>query len=165
MRALFLTAALALISCDQQEAGPVDSEVSPTSGLDDEQTLPGERSLADPTATGPTRAAPQVATVPARFHGEWDYAGGSCDPVSDLHLTIEPRQLVFYESVGTPTRIERTGSGEVTIALDMSGEGETWENTVQFRLADGGDTLLQPGFDGPDEGDLRRKRCDEEPSR
>jgi len=152
--------ALALTGCDQQEAGPVDSEVSPTNGADDEQTLPGERSLADETVTGPMRAERQFDEIPETFLGVWDYARGSCMPSSDLRMEIEPQRITFYESVGEVTEVTPRGEDAVAVELDMEGEGENWENTLLLTLSDDGRTLTPS--DGGEAADdpLPRKRCE-----
>lgn len=150
---------LALASCDQQETGPVDSEVSPTSGADDEQTLPGERSLADETQTGPTRAERQFDSIPEPFIGVWDYAEGRCMASSDLRMEIEPQRITFYESVGTVEEVTPRGEDEVAVALDMEGEGETWENTLLLTLSDDGE-ILTPQDAGGADNPMPRKRCE-----
>ncbi|MGB3710539.1 MAG: hypothetical protein WA985_02505 [Erythrobacter sp.] len=160
MRAVFLLPlVLGLAACDQQEAGPVDSEVSPTSGSDDEQTLPGERSLADETQTGPTRAADAAGGIPRRFHGVWDYAQGTCDPASDLRVEIEDDRITFYESLGEVDEVTVRSASEVAVELDMEGEGESWENTLLLTLSDDGETLTPRNADGSD-NPMPRTRCD-----
>ncbi|MGB3805843.1 MAG: hypothetical protein WA936_01450 [Erythrobacter sp.] len=160
MRAVFLLPlVLGLAACDQQEAGPVDSEVSPTSGADDEQTLPGERSLADETRTGPTRAADAAGGIPRRFQGVWDYAQGICDPASDLRVEIEDDRITFYESLGEVDEVTVRSPSEVAVELDMEGEGESWENTLLLTLSDDGETLTPRNADGSD-NPMPRTRCD-----
>lgn len=154
---------LVLAACDQQEAGPVDSEVSPTSGLDDEQTLPGERSLADETQTGPTRVAQALPGIPQPFLGVWDYSDGDgeCDPGSELLMEIEAQRITFYESVGTVESVRPQGENAVSVELDMEGEGESWENTLMLSLSDNRATLRSEDAGGADADDaIPRRRCD-----
>lgn len=137
-----LAPAMALVACGQQERGPVDSEVSPTSGADDEQTLPGERSLADETRTGPTRARQDASDIsanriPARFRGIWDYAQGDCDPDSDLRMEIGAKDIEFYEALGEVSKVEADGDA-VLVTLEMEGEGESWEQTTRFVIVEKG---------------------------
>ncbi|MGB7418656.1 MAG: hypothetical protein WA918_05705 [Erythrobacter sp.] len=159
MRFLILTIILALTACNQQEQGPVDSEVSPTSGLDDEQTLPGERSLADETLTGPTRAAADLDHIPQPFHGVWDSPDGSCDPASDLRVEIGARSITFYESIGSVERVTANASDAVTVALDMQGEGETWKDTLILTLSNEGETLTPRNADLSAQAALTLARC------
>ncbi len=160
MRAFALSVILVLSACNQQEAGPVDSEVSPTSGADDEQTLPGERSLADETETGPTRAARQLPGIPAPFVGVWDHVNGNCMPASDLRMEIEPQRITFYESVGTVREVSPLGEDAVGVRLDMEGEGETWDSTLRLTLSDDGEILTPSNAGDHPEDALARKRCD-----
>lgn len=160
MRALILASLIILVACNQQEAGPVDSEVSPTSGADDEQTLPGERSLADETLTGPTRAAGQLPGIPTPFIGVWDVAEGRCMPSSDLRLEIEPQRITFYESVGSVTKVNPLGDDAVDVTLDMEGEGETWQNTLRLTLSDDGAILTPKDAGNQGDATIPRRKCE-----
>ncbi|MEQ5787536.1 hypothetical protein J3454_06485 [Erythrobacter sp. NFXS35] len=156
---LYAAAGIALAGCDQQEAGPVDAEVAPTSAADAAQTLEGERSLADETETGPTRAR-DVASgdiVPARFHGVWDAAKGTCDPASDLRVEIGPDRIEFYESAGEVTGVIEE-NGRIMADLALQGEGETWTNRLALSLD--GDRLTLDDPDAPGVGGApARVRC------
>ncbi len=162
------SAALAAVSltlgaCDQQEASPVDSKVSPTSGLDNEQTLSGTRSLADETATGPTRARDSEAAIriPARFHGVWDHVEATCAQASETRLEIAPGSITFYESFGRVTGVVQE-SEAVIVDLAMEGEGERWTNVQRLELVEeGGRTLLQTDSGSqPQERDgFPRRKC------
>ncbi|MGB3737801.1 MAG: hypothetical protein WA948_00445, partial [Pontixanthobacter sp.] len=150
------------IACSQEPDTPVlESEVVADVSVDEAVLTPGEQSLADPTAEGPTRAANRdtLAAIPAAFHGIWDYQASRCDPSSDLYLKIEPRRVTFYESSGRASAIEPRADGGVSMDLAMRGEGETWEETANFRLSDDGDRLIAVGQNGPGGGQMVRKRC------
>ncbi len=150
-----------LAACSDNANEPVvESEVVADSAADDAVLSEGEQSLADPTDTGPTRAAgEELAAIPAAFRGSWDFAEGRCDPASDLYLKIEPTHVTFYESSGRASDITATGDGGVRMDLAMRGEGETWEETANFRLSEDGDRLIALGQDGPGGGEMVRKRC------
>ena len=91
--------------------------------------------------------------------GVWDYIEGTCDPASDLRLEIAPDHLTFYESYGTVQSVTRDGD-DVTFALTMEGEGETWEESLTYRLAENG-TILESDTRAPvGDGPLLRKRCE-----
>ena len=156
-----LAAAFLLAACSQEADEPVvESEVIADVPVDDAVLTPEEQSLADPTDTGPTRAAgEELAAIPAAFRGSWDFAEGRCDPASDLYLKIEPTRVTFYESSGRASDITVTGNGGVSMDLAMRGEGETWEETANFRLSADGDRLISGGQQGPGGGEMIRKRC------
>ena len=136
MRRLLALAALALAACSSD---PVDEEE------------------AEPPAT-PNETDETLTAIPDAFLGVWDYVEGSCNPASDLRVEIAPMQVTFYESVGEVEAVEG-GADEVTVVMQMSGEGETWRNEQVFRLADGG-SILETDDPAPGgEGKLRRSKC------
>lgn len=99
------------------------------------------------------------SSIPEGMLGTWDYVGGTCEPASDLRLEIAPGQLVFYEAVGEVLSVSRNGD-DVTLSLAMEGEGDTWQDSLTFRMVEGGD-LLESDIPSPSgEGLLRRKRCE-----
>jgi hypothetical protein len=88
-----------------------------------------------------------MATVPARFRGEWDGTQAGCRDPSDLHLTVAADRVVLHES-GGPV-LQATGRGDdLELAVQLSGEGETWEDRYRFRLADDGERLIDLGAGG-----------------
>lgn len=102
---------------------------------------------------------PDADGIPADMLGVWDYVAGTCDPASDMRLEIAADHLTFYESYGTIQSVTRDGD-DVTIALAMEGEGETWEESTTYRLVEGG-TLLESSLPDPmGDGLMRRKRCE-----
>ncbi|MEE4537959.1 MAG: hypothetical protein V2J51_05650 [Erythrobacter sp.] len=156
---LLFTPLALLAACDQQEAGPVDSEVSPTSGADDEQTLPGERSLADEAPSGPTRAGSQLSVIPGAFTGVWDASSGSCDPASDLRMEIGSQDIIFYEARGAVESVTARNEASVSIDLAMEGEGETWDDTLVLSLSEDGNLLTPLGTEGDVGEPLVLTRC------
>jgi hypothetical protein len=102
-------------------------------------------------------APPPQAAIPARFHGRWTLDLDDCgDFQSDGRLVITSRELAFHESRGTVISVSSEGDA-LTVSAEMSGEGETWEETYSFRLSPDRQALLQPVSDD-DEG-VRRLRC------
>ena len=125
--------------------------------------------VAEPSASpSATQEAPpsepaaetEVGVIPAEFFGVWDYVEGSCLPASDLRLEIARERFTFYESVGEVEDVERRDDGFLAVTLAMTGEGESWDNTLGLRLVEDGTILEvdQPGVNG--EPNLRRKRCE-----
>lgn len=158
---LAATFALAMAGCEADPRAPVDSEVAPAGVEDDETLRPDERSLADETETGVTRAATGLQSIPARFRGTWDYVEGDCDPASDLRMEVGERRILFYESVGEVTDIRPASDDAIIVTMELSGEGETWTETTRLRLEDGGDRLIPSMADGePANRPLPRKRCE-----
>lgn len=113
------------------------------------------------SASADTAETTQVSTIPAAFQGIWDYGANACDNVaSDLRLEIRPSEIEFYESLGTVTSVEVENPQSIVVALDMSGEGETWELTNRFVLSENG-TVLTPleTEDNPQYDPMPRKKC------
>ncbi len=156
-----LTAAFLLFACSQEaDRSAGDEKVAADIGGDHPQIVAGERSLADTSEDGSARETQiTTGTMPARFHGMWDFVDGTCMATSDLRLEIGPDILVFYESTGAVTGVKERADGGVEVKLAMSGEGENWEETNSYRLANDGKTLITAGLRGPSGGELRRKRC------
>ncbi len=109
------------------------------------------RALGDPSSA-----------IPARYLGVWDYEGGTCAPESDLRMAITPREIVFYESIGTVSGV-RQENDDAIIDLAMEGEGDTWSSSLRLSMVGEGDALRLHTSDGsqpkvPDE--LPRRRCE-----
>ena len=153
---------LALTACSSQdESAPVDSEVAPDDTADSEVLGEGERSLADPTADGPTRAARTVPGIPASFNGVWDYVDGSCDPASDLRIQVFPDRIEFYESLGVVESVEVENPNTIVVILNMEGEGEVWTQETRFTLSNEGKVLTPVAADGEQVGrPMPRKKCE-----
>ena len=102
------------------------------------------------------------AAIPVRYLGVWDYEGGSCAPESDLRMAITKNEIVFYESIGTVSKVVDEGDDAI-VELAMEGEGDTWEDSLRLSLVGEGDAQRLHTSDGkqpkvPDE--LPRKRCE-----
>lgn len=142
---LTAAAALSLTACSSE---PEDA--SPAATATGEASEPAGETVAESTDT---------AGVPAAMIGVWDYVAGSCDPASDLRLEIAADHLLFYEAYGEIQSVAREGD-DVTLTLAMEGEGETWEESLTYRLVDGG-AILESDMPAPmGEGLLQRKRCE-----
>lgn len=97
--------------------------------------------------------------IPNRFIGVWDYIKGTCDPASDMRLEIGQAEFGFYESHGRVTGIRNEGEATI-VDLDMSGEGETWTQSLRLVLKEDGTRLhvTEPQKES-DEDDYPRRRC------
>lgn len=151
--ALAVAVALALFGCDRQEPAPAASE---TPALAAPDPAPGT-----PPAPSPEASAVAEGAIPERYRGVWDAVSGSCDPASDLRVEIEGRRIVFYESVGTVTAIQRRGEDAVA-DLAMEGEGERWTRALRLTLSgeDGEERLvLADALETPGGTPIPLRRC------
>lgn len=141
----FLALALMLAACDQTTATPEPDAAAPDSG-------PATQEMA-------------ANSIPARFHGVWDAETGTCDPASDMRMTINAQTIEFYESVGTVTGADVSGADNAVLDLAMEGEGDSWTQAMELALeGEGADAILYVMHRNDDEGTrggvpLRLIRC------
>ena len=132
-----------------------------------------ESEQAEPDAPPPTAVASnevdpapiltpvEVTAIPARFLGVWDSVEGNCTATSDLRMDVRPREIEFYESLGTVEKVTVESPQAALITLDMAGEGETWQVTNRFVLIEGGARLVAEPV-GEDDGNYKPmplKKC------
>lgn len=98
-------------------------------------------------------------TIPATLLGTYDASIEACGKPGDGRLTVTPTELRFHESLGTVREVSAAGADTVRVEADYQGEGETWRNTHELRLADGGASLTVSG----DGTSFTRVRCPAEP--
>ncbi|GMN02165.1 hypothetical protein [Erythrobacter sp. MTPC3] len=91
--------------------------------------------------------APQADLIPARFHGIWDYEGGTCALESDMRMEISASEIMFYESLGIVSGTRMEGE-DVVVTLNMEGEGETWQQATRLSLVGEGEELRLHASDG-----------------
>ena len=122
---------------------------TPDPAADVPTTTPAD--LPSTTPPAPTRLhspePPSVATVPARFRGEWDGTLEACSQRSDLRLRLGADRVAFHESRGPVLQARQRGF-DLELVARLSGEGETREARYAFRLADGGQRLIDIGGGG-----------------
>lgn len=102
---------------------------------------------------------PASDTIPAAFHGIWDTPAGDCSELSDARLQIEGGRIVFYETVGTVQSVTPASDGAITVALGMSGEGESWTTTDTLQLSNDGSTLEISDASAEGSDPLIREAC------
>lgn len=137
---------LGLAACSQSEDASAETATS------------APRVSETAAATQPDAPA-QAPIVPAKFHGIWDYAKGSCDPASDMRTEIAEHGIAFYESHGAVTGLTLESPDAILVELAMEGEGEKWQDRRRFTLSADGRTLTVTGVD-QDEGEpMPLKRC------
>lgn len=148
---LLAPALLALAACGSPEPSPDAPAKTP---------IPFEPDGGIGDGAGPPEAVAETS-IPQRFLGVWD--AGDCSASSEMRLEVTADRLEYYESVGTLTAIEAASGGDVLATLAMSGEGQSWSDTVRLQLTevDGREALLV--LPGPDSDvELRpvpRLRC------
>ena len=138
MRRLVACLMLAAAACKPAEAPQVASAPD---------ALPAATSDAAPPPAAPE--APLFSVVdgqpsfPAPFMGRWDASLEACaEEYSDMRLVIDATNMRFWESEGSPTKVEPAGVNAIVVDSDFSGEGDTWTARYRFALADGGETLM-----------------------
>lgn len=82
-----------------------------------------------------------LAEMPSAWRGRWAGQGGSCADSSDRRLDMAANRLTFYESVATPTRIERLSERELQLDLAFTGEGESWTRRSLLVIGENGRTM------------------------
>jgi len=91
----------------------------------------------------PLLASSTAAVVPDRFVGDWAASPISCgSDADDLLLRIEAHHIFYWESNGPIKAAVTRGNDEIALILELSGEGETWLATAQFKLSEDGRRLI-----------------------
>jgi len=99
--------------------------------------------------------------IPTSFVGRWGLTPADCDPdnLADKGLlTIKPDKLIFYESKGTVNAISRRSPYDITIRLDMTGEGQSWTSETHLVLDAASTRLVRTEVSAPATA-YRYKRC------
>lgn len=93
-------------------------------------------------AYGLALASQTPNTIPKQFLGEWGGSKAFClthnsnsVDTDDLILLIEPSRISFYESAGKVLAVATKGDRELALIVEMNSEGNTWLDTLQFRLS------------------------------
>ncbi len=102
-------------------------------------------------------AADVVDGVPAQFQGEWNSVLAHCGTdKNDSVLRIARHHIYFWESDGPIKAVVAQGQYEVALITVLSGEGQTWLSTAQFKLSPGKDKLIYTSTPGEE---FVRYRC------
>ena len=108
---------------------------------------PGLESRPAPTVSPPPQASPPISAfdtapssaspsdIPLPYCGRWNLDAAACgSDQSEGGLLIESGAMTFYESRGlVRSVIEQVGTLE--LHLQMTGEGETWGETLRLSLS------------------------------
>ena len=109
---------------------------------DDASTVTSRSEATGASSPQPANTSEEVTAIPAQFLGVWDSVEGNCRAASDLRMDVRPREIEFYESLGTVEKVTVESPQAALITLDMAGEGETWQVTNRFVLSEGGARLV-----------------------
>lgn len=143
---LILAAALALAACGPDRGTP-DPVEPPTLPVPPPPGLPG----------GPVApvATPGGGEIPQPFRGQWIADPANCGSADESRLILTADGVRFHESAG-PVRVVTTqGPPNLSVAVELTGEGETRTRTYDFRLSADGETLT----DVTDGRSFVRRRC------
>jgi hypothetical protein len=145
---------LALAACSQapSELAPAAEEtaipVEPDGGIGE-----GATPLPETTATPVADGGEVATTIPASLHGRWGMVPADCTSTrGDAKglLTIGPKTLKFYESVGTLALETARSDDMIRGQFEFSGEGMTWTRDVTLSAT--GDTLTRTERGGEEPG-------------
>lgn len=108
-------------------------------------------------ASGSVVAAEPVESMPTQFIGKWNAVVTDCGTGNnDSALEIKANHISYWESDGPIKAIVAHGRYEVALIAELSGEGETWLTTAQFKLSPGEDRLTSTSIPG---SEFVRYRC------
>lgn len=100
--------------------------------------------LAALLTAAPAAAAPErLGQIPAAFQGRWMAQLQQCQagPTDVSWLWIEAGRLSFYESSGPVLAVVVRDNAEISVILELSGEGSSWLQPLRLRLDSTGQRL------------------------
>lgn len=84
--------------------------------------------------------------IPTAFQGNWSASRATCNkPGDDMRLAVQGDSLIYYESVGQVTAMQKLGDDRIRITADYNGEGDHWSDSATLALDDGGNKLTIGG--------------------
>ena len=87
-----------------------------------------------------------VTMIPPPFHGTWAADAEACAAIShESRLTIRADAVDFYESRGKLLEVTLSTPNRITVRLQLTGEGTTWQSTREFKLSPDGRKLAETG--------------------
>lgn len=87
-----------------------------------------------------------VTMTPGSFHGKWAADAEACAAIShESQLTIRADAVDFYESRGKLIEVTSSSPQRMTVRLQLTGEGNTWRSTREFKLSPDGGKLGEVG--------------------
>ena len=161
----------AVIAAMALAAAACSTEPAANEAADANMAAPAEDTSAEPEVPANTlppadnSAAPATLVIPATIQGRWGLVPADCTSTrGDAKglLVISDKQLTFYESRGTLTRVVEGDDSRIVGDFDMSGEGMTWQRRMTLDAQDEGKTLVRRETGGEDAmpGALKYSRCE-----
>jgi hypothetical protein len=89
----------------------------------------------------PLIALAQGSRVPRQFQGVWAADLKSCPNPEDDLLRISADKIDFYERTGKVVTVRVRDKWTVELDLDMTGEGDSWRETLKLTLSEDRRTL------------------------
>ncbi len=117
------------------------------------EAAPGESGNA---AQPPRGEEDDSGILPIALRGRWTGISDNCsDRAAEQELSITPDSLIFHESVGTVTAVERQADGRLRVKAAFTGEGQSWTRSLLLEPAARGRelTIVNDGVA------VTRKRC------
>jgi hypothetical protein len=153
LAALTLPIALALTACEQNTAPADDPVTADTAST----AAPGATPAAPAPGgtTAPTASATAAEGIPAALRGRWGLVPADCTSTrGDAKglLTIGPKTLKFYESVGTLALETARSDSMLRGQFAFSGEGMTWTRDETLSVSGDKLTRTETGGDEPGSG-------------
>jgi len=159
IRAALPIAVLLLAGCnnDERMANDADDMAMNEQRAEDDGTvvpvgneaaMPGNQS--DAADDDDDMASATGALFPAAFHGRWGLVANDCTSTRGDNkglLTVTGDTLRFYESRGRIDKLTAESPTRMRVELDFVGEGQAWEKTATYSLADDGKTLIRTESD------------------
>ncbi|MET0362397.1 MAG: hypothetical protein ABW048_11695 [Sphingobium sp.] len=148
-RFIIITTLLSLAACGKAPEKKADDGPS-ASGNIVEEVAPereGRNSFSpENAATGANAPSPAEHAVPLAFHGRWGMVPGDCGPDAAIAkglMTVDGKQLRFYESVGKPAVVTSPTPTRLEGRFSFTGEGMDWSKDMTLTLGGNGDTLIR----------------------
>ncbi|MFT3965489.1 MAG: hypothetical protein QM690_06375 [Sphingobium sp.] len=145
-----IAATLALAACDkgkdergQKDEGGLNNAAIVENRAEDEGPADNEAAPAVP-ANAIGAASPGGQTVPVALQGRWGLVPKDCGPDAAIAkglLTIDGKQLRFYESVGKPAVVNYPTPSRMEGRFSFTGEGMEWSKDMALTVE--GDTLTR----------------------
>ena len=160
MRAIaLLTVAVALAGCHRSDQ-PSGADNRAEAAIDNAVATNQAAATLNGLPVPQQKAQAVVNEIPPSFVGRWGMTKADCDPdsmaVKGL-LTITPDALKFWESKGRVQRIVHHSPYDISLDLDLTGEGQSWTNTTRLTLDAATTVLIRTEAGKPDH--YRYQRC------
>lgn len=102
--------------------------------------------LAGVPVTKPSPNAARQRALPKEFQGYWGRTANDCELANTEatgRINVDADTIRFYESKARVLDVIEASPYAVTADLRFDGEGQTWQRRTEFRLENGGITLVR----------------------